>query len=708
MWHCRDPPLAPPVAWGRTSQTPRMSDASASETAAPDRSDADRQRLETAAATAIRGLTIDAIEKAESGHPGLPMGMADAAVVLWTRFLKHDPKDPSWADRDRFVLSAGHGSMLIYSLLHLSGYEFGLDEIKQFRQMGSRAAGHPERHLLPGIETTTGPLGQGISTAVGLAMAERHLAAQFNTGEHVVVDHMTYVIASDGDLQEGVSNEASSLAGHLGLGKLVVLYDDNNVSIDGMTDLSFTEDVAMRYDALGWHVVRDIDGHDNEAVAAAIQTARGTLDRPSLLQVKTTIGYGSPNMAGTSHIHSDALGEAELEATKKHLGIPLEPLFYVAPEATTLFHEQAFRGSEANREWVGAMDAFREASGERAAELERRLAGTLPEGWTDALPVFEADAKGIATRAASGKVLDGIAQVLPELVGGSADLTPSNKTQAKGMEDFQHATPEARYVHFGIREHAMGAALNGMALHGGIRPYGGTFLIFSDYMKHAVRLGALMETNPVFVYTHDSVALGEDGPTHQPIEQLVGLRAIPNLLTIRPADANETAAAWKVALEESTRPTALALTRQALPTMDLPTETVYTGVARGAYIVADASGETPDLILIASGSEVPLALAAREKLGGLNVRVVSMPCDRLFMEQDEAYRESVLPRAVRARVAVEAASPLGWGRFVGLDGAVVALDRFGESGPGGEVYAHLGFTPEAVAEAARSVIDSLS
>ena len=692
-----------------------MSDAPAPESAAPDstaegRTAEERQRLETAAATAIRGLTIDAIEKANSGHPGLPMGMADAAVVLWTRFLKHNPKAPDWADRDRFVLSAGHGSMLIYSLLHLSGYDLTLDEIKDFRQIGSRTAGHPERHLLPGIETTTGPLGQGISTAVGLAMAEKHLAAQFNTGEHVVVDHMTYVIASDGDLQEGVSNEASSLAGHLGLGKLVVLYDDNHVSIDGQTDLSFTEDVAMRYDALGWHVVRDIDGHDNEAVARAIETARGTLDRPSLLQIKTTIGFGSPNMAGTSHIHSDALGEAELNATKEHLGIPLEPLFHVAPEATTLFHEQAFRGSEAHCDWVGAMDAFREASGDEAAELERRLAGTLPEGWADALPTFEADAKGIATRAASGKVLDAIAPVLPELVGGSADLTPSNKTQAKGMEAFQFATPEGRYVHFGIREHGMGAALNGMALHGGIRPYGGTFLIFSDYMKPAVRLGALMETNPVFVYTHDSVALGEDGPTHQPIEQLAGLRAIPNLLVIRPADANETAAAWKVALEETDRPTALALTRQALPTMDLDAETVHAGVARGAYVVAEASGEAPDVILIASGSEVPLALAAREQLAadGVQARVISMPCDRLFLEQDEAYRESILPRSVRARVAVEAASPIGWGRFVGLDGAVVAIDRFGESGPGAEAYAHLGFTPEAVVTAARSVIDSLS
>ena len=676
---------------------------------APARSADERQRLEALAATTIRGLTIDAVEKSDSGHPGLPMGMADAAVVLWSRFLKHNPQAPQWADRDRFVLSAGHGSMLIYSLLHLSGYDVPLAQLEQFRQLGSKTAGHPEYGLLPGIETTTGPLGQGISTAVGMAIAERHLAGQFNTDEHVVVDHMTYVIASDGDLMEGVSNEASSLAGHLGLGKLVVLYDDNHVSIDGQTGLAFTEDVAMRYDALGWHVIRDIDGHDNEAVAHAIETARGVLDRPSLLQVKTTIGYGSPNKAGTSDIHSDALGEAEVRATKEHLGIPLEPTFLVPDGAETLLREQAFRGAQAHCEWEGTMTAYREASGEKAAEFDRRLAGDLPEGWADALPRFEADAKGMATRAASGKVLDALAAVLPELMGGSADLTPSNKTQAKGMTDFQFATPEARYLHFGVREHAMGCALNGLALHGGIRPYGGTFLIFSDYMKPAVRLAALMETNPVFVYTHDSVGLGEDGPTHQPIEQLAGLRAIPHLLVIRPADANETAQAWKVALESKHRPTALALTRQGVPTLEGTADLAAEGVARGAYVLA-SGGDAPDVILIASGSEVPLAMQARETLAeeGVEARVVSMPCDRLFFEQDEAYRESVLPKAVRARVAVEAASPLGWGRFVGLDGAVVGLDRFGTSAPGTEAYEALGFVAGTVVDAARSVIDSLS
>ena len=678
-----------------------MADQPAASIEIPDRDAAERARLEELATTTIRGLTIDAVETADSGHPGLPMGMADAAVVLWTRFLKHNPKDPSWFDRDRFVLSAGHGSMLIYSLLHLSGYDLPLDEIKRFRQLGSMTPGHPEVHHTPGIETTTGPLGQGLATAVGMAMAERHLAAQFNTGDHVVVDHYTYVIASDGDLQEGVTNEACSLAGHLGLGKLICLYDDNHVSIDGDTELSFTEDRAGRYQALGWHVIREIDGHDREAVATAIETARNVLDRPSFLEIRTTIGYGSPNLAGQHSIHSDALGKAELEATKTHLGIPLEPDFYVPDGATTLLEEQAFRGSEAHCDWVGAMDAYAEAEADKAAELARRIEGALPDGWADALPSFPADAKGMASRAASGKVLDALVDVLPELVGGSADLTPSVKTKAAGMEDFQFGTPAARYVHYGIREHAMAAAMNGMALHGGVRPYGGTFLIFSDYMKPAVRLGALMEAPTIFVFTHDSVGLGEDGPTHQPIEQLAGLRAIPGLQVIRPADANETAAAWKVALESHDAPTALALSRQALPTMAETADRAVEGVARGGYVVSDADGE-PEVILVASGSEVGLAMEAKGQLGDA-VRVVSMPCDRLFFGQDEAYRESVLPSSVRARVAVEAGSPIGWGRVVGLDGEVVALDRFGTSAPGDEALSDLGLTVDAVVEAARRV-----
>ena len=674
--------------------------------AVAERSAEERAALETAAANAIRALSIDAVEQASSGHPGLPMGMADAAVVLWSRFLKHNPKAPGWFDRDRFVLSAGHGSMLIYSLLHLSGYDVSMDDLKGFRQLGSRTPGHPENTHTEGVEMATGPLGQGLATAVGMAIAEAHLAARFNTPEHVVVDHMTYVIASDGDLMEGVTNEAGSLAGHLGLGKLVVLYDDNHVSIDGQTDLAFTEDRAGRYEALGWHVVRDVDGHDNEAVARAIEVSRGTLDKPSLICCKTTIGFGSPNHAGTSHIHSDPLGEAEVAATKEHLGLPPEP--FVLPDgAETLLRERAFAGSEAHCAWEGAMDAYDGAAGDRAAELRRRIEGALPDGWEGHLPAFEADAKGMATRAASGKVLDALAPHLPELVGGSADLTPSNKTKAKGMEDFQIGDYANRYLHFGVREHAMGAALNGMALHGGVRPYGGTFLVFSDYMRAAVRLGALMHTHPVYVFTHDSVALGEDGPTHQPVEHVASLRAIPNLLVIRPADANETAAAWAVALSETTRPTALALTRQGVPTLAATADAAREGVARGAYVVADSEG-TPDAVVIATGSEVGLALDARERLAadGVAVRVVSMPCTRLFDEQDADYRESVLPAAVRARVAVEAGSPMGWAAYTGLDGRVVGIDRFGTSAPGGEAYADLGMTVDAVVAAVRETLDA--
>lgn len=671
------------------------------ENPAPQRDASERARLERLAANTIRGLSIDAVEKANSGHPGLPMGMADAATVLWTRFLKHNPEDPSWFDRDRFVLSAGHGSMLIYSLLHLSGYDLSLDELKNFRQLGSKTPGHPEYGHTPGVETTTGPLGQGISTAVGLALAERTLAAQYNTPDHVVVNHYTYVIASDGDLQEGVSNEACSFAGHQGLGKLVVLYDDNYVQIDGSTDLAFTEDRAGRYEALGWHVIRDVDGHDNEAVADAIETARNTLDRPSLIVCRTTIGYGSPNMAGTHDIHSDAIGADEIEATKKNLGLPLED-FYVDDEATTLFQEQAARGAQEQREWEGKMSGFEAADADRAAELRRRIEGRLPDGWTDALPTFEPDAKGMASRAASGKVLDALAPVLPELVGGSADLTPSNKTKATGMENMQSDSPAARYVHYGVREHGMGAIMNGLGLHGGVIPYGGTFLIFSDYMKAAVRLGALMGVREVYVFTHDSVGLGEDGPTHQPIEQLAGLRAIPNLHVIRPADANETAAAWKVALEADDTPTALALSRQNLPTLEQTASAAAEGVAKGAYVLSDSEGE-PEVILVATGSEVGLALQAKEQLGS-GARVVSMPCDRLFFSQDLDYQESVLPGSVRARVAVEAGSVFGWSRVVGLDGAVVGLDRFGESAPGESAYDALGLTVEAVVEAARRVM----
>ena len=671
-------------------------------TPATGRTREERARLETATATTIRGLAIDAVEKANSGHPGLPMGMADAATVLWTRFLKHDPTDPHWADRDRFVLSAGHGSMLLYSLLHLSGYDVSVEDLKQFRQLHSKTPGHPEVTHTPGVEATTGPLGQGIAMAVGMALAERHLAARFNTDEHLVVSHHTYVIASDGDLMEGVSNEACSLAGTQGIGGLVVLWDDNHVTIDGKTVLAFREDVAGRYEALGWHVIRDVDGHDNEAVAHAIEASRNVMDRPSLICCRTTIGFGSPNHAGTSGIHSDALGSEELAATKDNLGIPQEPTFFVPDDALTLLHEGADRGKKARADWTERLDAYDAAEPDKAPELRRRIAGDLPDGWRDALPTFPEDAKGMATRKASGATLDALAAVIPDLVGGSADLTPSNNTLAKSMSSMEANTPGGDYLHYGVREHGMAAVMNGLSLHGGIRPYGGTFLIFSDYAKPAVRLAALMHTPTVFVFTHDSVGLGEDGPTHQPVEQLAGLRAVPNLLVVRPADANETAAAWAVALEQTDRPTALALSRQGLPTLAGSVGKALDGVAKGAYVVDDCDG-TPDVILVGAGSEVSLCIAAKAQLEDMAVRVVSMPCMRLFFEQDDAYRESVLPDAVRARVTVEAASTLDWFHIAGLDGRAVGLDRFGESAPGAAGYADLGFTPEAVAEAARAV-----
>ncbi|MFN3596893.1 MAG: transketolase [Rubricoccaceae bacterium] len=667
-----------------------------------------RDHAEALAARTLRGLTIDAVQAANSGHPGMPLGTADLATVLWSRFLKHDPADPAWPDRDRFVLSAGHGSMLLYGLLHLAGYDLPLEEIKNFRQLGSRTPGHPEVKHTVGVETTTGPLGQGIATAVGMAIAEAHLAAEFNTDEHALVDHYTYVVASDGDLMEGVSNEASSLAGHLGLGKLVVLWDDNRISIDGSTDLAFTEDVCARYRALGWHVVEAVDGHDREAVAAALEAARGVLDRPSLIACRTTIGFGSPNRAGTAAAHGEPLGQAEAALTKERLGIPPEPLFLVPDGAADALRARAFAGSEARCDWTGRLDAYREAHPEKAAEFERRLRGDLPEGWQDVLPTFEASAKGEATRGASGKVLGALVEALPELMGGSADLTPSNKTRTEAHEDFTATHPAGRYLRFGVREHAMGAILNGLTLHGGLRGYGGTFLIFSDYMKPAVRLAALMKCPTVFVYTHDSIGLGEDGPTHQPVEQLAGLRAIPHLWTIRPADAAETVEAWRLAIGRTDGPTALALTRQNVPTLDRTRLAPAEGARRGAYTLADAEGGRPDVLLLATGSEVHIALEAREMLAadGLRARVVSMPSWEVFEAQDEAYRRDVLPPSVRARVAVEAASPLGWGRYVGLEGAVVGLDRFGESAPYEAAYTHLGLTAEAVAEAARRVVQA--
>jgi transketolase len=671
-------------------------------TETPARTTQEERALMELAARTVRGLSMDAVQAAESGHPGMPMGMADAAVVLWSTFFKHDPKDPHWPDRDRFVLSAGHGSMLLYSLLHLSGYDLPMEELQNFRQLGSKTPGHPEAKHTPGVETTTGPLGQGIATAVGMALAERMLGAMHNSAGRTLVDHYTYVIASDGDLMEGVSNEASSLAGHLGLGKLIVLYDDNEISIDGSTDLAFTEDVIGRYASLGWHVTGPIDGHDMDAVEQALRLARSVMDRPTLIACRTTIGFGSPNKAGTAAAHGEPLGAEEVTLSKERLGIPLEPAFLVPEGATTVLREAAFRGMEAHCAWMGALNTAREDP----AWAAKWDAGQEGAGLDEvSFPAFEASEKGLATRAASGKVLETLMPALPWLVGGSADLTPSNKTRTPDLQDQSRANHAGRYIRFGVREHAMGAVLNGLTMHGGLRAYGGTFLIFSDYMKPAIRIAALMKCPSIFVYTHDSIGLGEDGPTHQPVEQLAGLRAIPNLHVVRPADANETSEAWRMALRRTDGPTALALTRQNVPTLDRNVVGPAEGLHRGAYVLADVDG-TADVLLLGTGSEVQLALAAREALAGegIRARVVSMPCWEAFEEQDQSYRDSVLPPDVRARVAVEAASPFGWGRYVGLDGAVVGIDRFGESAPYEAVYKQVGITAEAVADAARKVL----
>ncbi|MFN7988315.1 MAG: transketolase [Thermoanaerobaculia bacterium] len=652
--------------------------------------------LRRLAANTLRTLAMDGVQKANSGHPGMPMGMADVATVLFTEFLKFDPKRPAWLDRDRFVLSAGHGSMLLYGLLHLTGYDLALDELKSFRQWGSRTPGHPEHGLTPGVEMTTGPLGQGISTAVGLALAERMLAARFNREGHEIVDHGTYVIASDGDLMEGVSHEACALAAHLKLGKLVVLYDDNHISIDGPTSLSFSEDVPARFAAYGWHVQR-VDGHDPDAVSAAIAAAKAEADRPSLVACRTHIGFGSPNRQDTSKAHGEPLGVDEVKLTKEKLGWPVDAQFLVPDEVRAFFGAAAEKGAKAEGEWSVRLAAYRAAHPDLAAELDLFLAGKLPEGWEAKLPSFPAE-KPLATRQASGAVLDALVPAIPTLVGGSADLTPSNNTRAKTALDVKPGEYAGSYLRFGIREHGMGAILNGLALHG-FRPFGGTFLVFADYMKGSVRLAALMEQPVVYVYTHDSIGLGEDGPTHQPVEQLASLRATPHLLVYRPADANETAAGWRLALGRTHGPTALVLTRQALPVLP-----ASEGALRGGYVVSDADAFR--VILVGCGSELHLALAAQKLLAaeGIAARVVSMPSPGLFLAQDAAWRESVLPSACRARVAVEAASTLSWGGIVGLDGAVVGLDRFGASAPYQTVYEKLGLTAEAVAEAARRIL----
>jgi transketolase len=652
-----------------------------------------RSELDQLSINTIRFLAVDAVQKANSGHPGMPMGAAPMAYVLWTRFLRFDPTAPGWPDRDRFILTAGHGSMLLYSLLHLTGYDMPLQELKNFRQWGSRTPGHPESLLADGIEVTTGPLGQGFGNAVGLAMAERFLASRFNTPQHQIIDHHTYAIASDGDLMEGVASEAASMAGHLGLGKLIVLYDDNHISIEGSTDLTFTEDRVARFDAYGWHTQRIEDGNDLPAIEAAIEAARAETGRPSLISVRTHIAYGSPHKQDTAAAHGEPLGAEEVRLTKENLGWPTEPEFYIPEEVLNHFRKVGSIGYALHEESQQRFEAYSRENPALASQLVAALSRELPEGWEADLPNFDPTAGPIATRVASGKCINALAERLPNLMGGSADLAPSTMTLIEGGGDFAPESP-GRNIHFGVREHGMGAIVNGLAQHGGIIPYGATFLIFSDYMRAAVRLGALQKAPAIWVFTHDSVGLGEDGPTHEPVEHLMSLRAMPQLVLIRPADAGETAAAWGAALELNSagRPVALALTRQKLPVLDNPD--ARAGVARGAYVLSEGSrgAASLDLILIATGSEVHVALEAQAMLAEMkvNARVVSMPSWELFEEQDEEYRRQVLPPEIKDRISVEAGATLGWCRYTGDKGANIGIDRYGASAPGDKVLEELG------------------
>ena len=647
-------------------------------------------------ANTLRLLAVDAVQAANSGHPGLPLGTADIVTVLWTRFLKHDPSQPAWPDRDRFVLSAGHGSALLYSLLHLFGYPISMEELQHFRQWGYVTAGHPEYDPERGIELTTGPLGQGVSSAVGMALAERWMAARFNRPDFPVVDHYTYVLASDGDLMEGVSHEAASLAGHWGLGKLIVLYDDNHISIDGSTDLSFSEDVLQRFSAYGWHVTR-AQGHDMASVDAAIREAQAETDRPSIIACRTHIGYGSP-LQDTAKVHGSPLGPDGVRATKEFFGFPPDQSFYIPDEVPARVNAAKEPGAAAHKRWESLMADYRDAYPDLAAEFDMFINGTLPAGWEQHLPDFTGE-KPLATRATSGKVIAALAPQLPMLVGGSADLTGSNKTNPPDEHDILRGDYGGNYIHYGVREHGMGAIMNGLATHY-VRPFGGTFLVFSDYMRGSIRVAALMKAPVIYVFTHDSIGVGEDGPTHQPIEHLTALRAIPNLVTIRPADGNETARAWEVALKRQ-GPTALVLTRQGLPQVT-PKDN---RLDRGAYILADPLSGQPDIVLIATGSEVALALDAVDALleQGVAARVVSMPSWELFDAQDEAYRASVLPAGV-PKLAIEAGSTLAWGRYVGTDGAVIGIDHYGASAPGKVVFKEYGFTVENVAAKALALL----
>jgi len=679
--------------------------------------------LDQVCVNSIRFLSIDAVQKADSGHPGLPMGAAPMAYVLWTRFLKHNPANPGWWDRDRFLLSAGHGSMLLYSLLFLTGYDLPLAQIQQFRQWGSRTPGHPERGVTPGVEITTGPLGQGFANGVGMAMAEAHLAARFNRPGHEIVNHYTYAIVSDGDMMEGVASEAASLAGHLKLGKLIYLYDNNHVSLAASTDISFSEDRARRFDAYEWHTVTVEDGNDLQSIENAIREAQAEKARPSLILVRTHIGYGSPNKQDSFESHGSPLGAEEVKLTKQNLGWPSDPPFYVPEEALDHFRKSLASGRKAESDWSAEFAGYSKKFPDLAQEFQRAMRGELPKDWDAGIPSFSADAKGIATRAASGKVINAISPKLRALVGGSADLNPSTQSVMKNEGDFespdfkakdmQGATGggwsyQGRNLHFGVREHAMGSIANGMGAHGGIIPYTATFFVFSDYMRPPVRLASLMELGVIFIFTHDSIGVGEDGPTHQPVEHLAALRAIPDLVVIRPCDANETVVAWRVAVESRRRPVALILTRQAVPTLDRTQYGSPEGLRRGAYVLADTPGERLDLLLLATGSEVGLIVEAQRKLAeqGIATRTISMPSWELFEAQPQEYRDEILPPSIRARLAVEAGISQGWCRYVGDKGDVIGLDRFGASAPGKVAFEKLGYTVENVVERALRVLES--
>lgn len=663
-------------------------------------------KVDQLAVNTIRTLSIDAIEKANSGHPGLPMGAAPMAYTLWSRFMNHNPKNPSWYNRDRFVLSAGHGSMLLYSLLHLSGYGVTMDDIKNFRQWGSKTPGHPEYGFTPGVEATTGPLGQGIAMAVGMAMAERHLAGVYNKEQYEVMNHYTYALCGDGDLMEGVASEAASLAGHLKLGRLIVLYDSNDISLDGDLGMSFSESVKGRFEAYGWQYLRVEDGNDMDSIAKAIETAQGDENRPTLIEVKTIIGYGAPNKSGKSDVHGAPLGENEMKLTKEFYKWTFEEDFHVPSEVYARFEDTtADKGQEKEAEWDALFASYKKQYPELAEQFELAFTGELPEGWSQEIPVYE-EGKSIATRSASSEVLNAIAKRVPAMVGGAADLAGSNKTLIKGEKDLLSGSYEGRNIWFGVREFAMGAAMNGMMLHGGLRVFGGTFFVFSDYLRPAIRLASLMELPVTYVFTHDSIAVGEDGPTHEPIEQLASLRAMPGLSVIRPGDANETAAAWAIAMESKHKPTALILTRQNIPTLKGTADNAREGVEKGAYIVSPSSREA-EALLLATGSEVSLAVEAQQQLAaeGIHVTVVSMPSWDRFEEQPAEYKEKVLPKAMKKRFALEMGASFGWHKYLGDEGGILAIDRFGASAPGEKVMAEYGFTASNVAEKVKQLLN---